>query len=247
MTTLEGKTAIVTGGGAGVGAAIALALAAAKADICIIGRSTDALQSVVEKARNNGGSARLYQADLGDAAELDRVIALLVRDLGRVDILVQNAAYYASGRIEEASVEALDQHYRVNLRAPFALTQGLMPMLRACRGQIVFVNSSSGVAAKAMTSQYDATKHALKALADSLRGEVNNAGIRVLSLYLGQTASGLQSRIHEAKALPYQPEHLLQPEDVASIVLNALCLPETAEITDIHVRPMRRPLSSGVT
>jgi NADP-dependent 3-hydroxy acid dehydrogenase YdfG len=246
VNALEGKTAIVTGGGAGIGAAIALALAAAKAHICIIGRSPGALQSVVAKARSNGGIAKFYQADLGDAAELERVIAALVRDLERVDILVQNAAHHASGLIEEASVEDLDQHYRVNLRAPYALTRGLMPMLKAGRGQIVFINSSSGVAAKAASSQYDATKHGLKALADSLRGEVNAAGVRVLSLYLGQTASGMQSRNHEANALPYQPERLLQPDDVASIVVNSLCLPETAEITDIHVRPMRRPLTAAV-
>ena len=246
MTALEGRTAIVTGGGAGVGAAIALALAAAKVNICIIGRSSKSLEAVAEKARCHGTCPRFYQADLGDASELDMVIARLERDLERVDILVLNAAYHASGRVEEAPVADLDQHYRVNLRAPFLLTQRLLPMLKNCRGQVVFVNSSSGVTAKATTSQYDATKHALKALADSLRGEVNEAGIRVLSVYLGQTASDMQSRIHEARKLSYRPERLLQAEDVASIVLNALRIPETAEITDIHVRPMRRPNPSGV-
>jgi NADP-dependent 3-hydroxy acid dehydrogenase YdfG len=204
------------------------------------------LEAVVEKARSHGICARFYQADLGEAAELDKVIALLVRDLERVDILVQNAAYYASGRVEDAFVRDFDQHYRINLRAPFLLTQCLLPMLKNCRGQVVFVNSSSGITAKATTSQYDATKHALKALADSLRGEVNEAGIRVLSVYLGQTASDMQSRIHEAKKLSYRPERLLQAEDVASVVLNALRMPETAEITDIHVRPMRRQNQSGV-
>jgi short-subunit dehydrogenase len=239
--SLEGQTAIVTGGGTGVGAAIALALAAAKVNICIVGRSSKLLQAVAEKARGKGICARFYQADLGNPAELDMVIALLVRDLKRVDILVHNAAHYASGRVEEAAVESLDQHYRVNLRAPFALTQGLLSMLKAHRGQVVFVNSSSGMIAKVATSQYDATKHALKALADSLRGEVNESGVRVLSVYLGQTASDMQARIHEARKLPYRPERLLQVEDVASVVLNALRLAETAEITDIHVRPMRRP------
>lgn len=246
MTALEGRTAIVTGGGAGVGAAIALALAAAKANVCLIGRSSKTLQAVAEKARSEGVCARFYQADLGDAAELDSVTALLRRDLERVDILVQNAAYHASGQVQEALVTDFDQHYRVNLRAPFVLTQGLLPMLKARRGQLVFVNSSSGVTAKANTSQYDATKHALKALADSLRAEVNEAGVRVLSIYLGQTASDMQSRIYAAKQRPYRPEHLLQGEDVAAIVVNALSLPETAEITDIHVRPMRRPNPSGV-
>lgn len=238
---LEGRTAIVTGGGGGVGAAIALALAAAKANLCVIGRSSDALEIVAENARRYGVSASAYQADLGDVAEVDRLLARLGRELDRVDILVQNAAYYATGQVEEASTEDLDRHYQVNLRAPFVLTRALLPMLKADRGQVVFVNSSSGVTAKPTTSQYDAMKHGLRALADSLRGEVNEAGVRVLSLYLGQTATRMQARIHEAKGMKYRPECLLQAEDVASIVVNALCLPGTAEITDIHVRPMASP------
>jgi NADP-dependent 3-hydroxy acid dehydrogenase YdfG len=111
-------------------------------------------------------------------------------------------------------------------------------MLKARRGQVVFVNSSSGIVAKPMSSQYDLTKHALKAIADSLRGEVNPCGVRVLSIYLGRTASEMQERIHHMEGQPYRPELLLQPTDVASVILNALSLPRTAEVTDIHIRPM---------
>jgi NADP-dependent 3-hydroxy acid dehydrogenase YdfG len=76
------------------------------------------------------------------------------------------------------------------------------------------------------------------AIADSLRGEVNAHGIRVLSVYPGRTASELQKRIHQKENKLYQPELLLQPEDIASVVLNALSLPCTAQVTDIHIRPM---------
>ena len=89
-----------------------------------------------------------------------------------------------------------------------------------------------------MTAQYDSTKHALKALADSLRGEINRHGVRVLSVYLGRTASEMQERIHRMEGKPYRPELLLQPNDVASIVVNVLSLPRTAEVTDISIRPM---------
>jgi NADP-dependent 3-hydroxy acid dehydrogenase YdfG len=82
------------------------------------------------------------------------------------------------------------------------------------------------------------TKHALRAIADSLRGEVNPDGVRVLSVYLGRTASEMQERIHQMEGRPYRPELLLQPQDVASVILNALSLPRTAEVTDIHIRPM---------
>jgi NADP-dependent 3-hydroxy acid dehydrogenase YdfG len=87
-------------------------------------------------------------------------------------------------------------------------------------------------------SQYDASKHALRALADSLRAEVNESGVRVLSIFLGRTASEMQEQLHDEERRNYRPELLLQPQDVASAIVSALMLPRTAEITDIHVRPM---------
>src|SRR5262249_55165495 len=149
-----------------------------------------------------------------------------------LDILVQNAAIYLSGAIESAGVDDFDRLYRTNVRAPYVLTQALIPILKSRPGQVVFVNSSSGLGAKPLSAQYDASKHALRALAESLRGEVNKDGIRVLSIYLGQTATEMQARIHEAEGKPYRPDLLLQPEDVASVIVNALHLPHTAEVTD---------------
>ena len=89
-----------------------------------------------------------------------------------------------------------------------------------------------------MSAQYDSTKHALRAIADSLRGEINEHGVRVLSVYLGRTASEMQEQICQMEGKPYRPELLLQPNDVASVILNALSLPRTAEVTDIWIRPM---------
>ena len=238
MSAFEGKTAVITGGGTGVGAAIALALAEAKASIHLIGRRLDRLEAVAATARKLGTQAICHSADLAtESGQLD-VIRKLNRDLSRVDILIQNAATYVSGPIEHAKLENFDTLYRTNVRAPYALTQALLPMLKAQRGQVVFINSSSGIGAKPMTAQYDSTKHALKAIADSLRGEVNAHGVRVLSVYLGRTASEMQERIHQMEGKPYRPELLLQPADVASVIMNALNLPRTAEVTDIHIRPL---------
>jgi len=238
VSNLDGKVAIVTGGGTGIGAAIGLALAAAKANICLIGRTRHHLEVVAKAARRRGGTACVYPADIANDAERELLVRLLEQEHGRADILVQNAAVHHSASIENAALEDLDLHYRTNLRAPYALTKALLPMLKARQGQVVFINSSSGVSAKPMTSQYDATKHALRAFADSLRSEVNAAGIRVMSVYLGRTASEMQRHIHQAGKMPYQPERMLQPEDVASVVLNCLLLPPTAEVTDVHIRPM---------
>jgi NADP-dependent 3-hydroxy acid dehydrogenase YdfG len=112
-------------------------------------------------------------------------------------------------------------------------------LLKASQGQIVFINSTLGLNAKRPeVGQYAATKHALKAVADSLREEVNQDGIRILSVYPGRTATPRQKRLQEEEGRAYRPELLMQPEDVATIVLCALTLPRTAEVTDISLRPM---------
>ena len=234
----QGQTAVITGGGSGVGAALALALAGAGADVCLIGRRSDRLEEVAAQARKMGVEAAACSADLSSSSGLLELANRLKTELKRVDILVQNAAVHASGSIEEADISDFDRQFQTNVRAPYALTQALLPMLKAGQGQIVFINSSSALTAKPLTAQYDSTKHALKALADSLRWEINPHGVRVLSVYLGRTASEMQERIHTMEGKPYRPDLLLQPDDVASMVVSALSLPRTAEVTDISIRPM---------
>ena len=143
------------------------------------------------------------------------------------------------GEIAHASIQ-FDRQYRVNVRAAYLVTQGFLPMLKARCGQIVFINSSVGLLAKRDVGQYSATKHALKAFADSLRQEVNADGVRVTSVYPGQTASQMQELLHRMAGEAYAPEALMQPADVAAAVLCALSLPRTAEVTDIAIRPMQK-------
>jgi NAD(P)-dependent dehydrogenase (short-subunit alcohol dehydrogenase family) len=128
----------------------------------------------------------------------------------------------------------------VNLRAPYQLTQALAPLLVRGQGDVVFINSSVTRGARSEVAHYGASKYALEGLAESLRDEFNPKGVRVLSVYPGRTASPLQERIHEMEGRPYRPELLMQPEDMAQTVLNAVTLPRTAEITEIRVRPMRK-------
>jgi short-subunit dehydrogenase len=234
----EDRTAVVTGGGTGVGAAVALALAENGANVHLIGRRLARLESVASKARSLGVQAICHSGDLSTSRGQIELTQRLTQDLPYVDVLIQSAAMHAAGSIEHAKPTELDELYQTNVRAPYVLTQALLPMLKARNGQVVFINSSSAVVAKPMSAQYDATKHALKAIADSLRGELNAYGVRVLTVYLGRTATEMQERIHRMESKPYQPETLLQPQDVASVIINALTLPLTAEVTDIHIRPM---------
>jgi NADP-dependent 3-hydroxy acid dehydrogenase YdfG len=238
MKTLGGRTVVITGGGSGVGAAIGLALAAEGIHLCLVGRRLERLEAVAAAAQALGAQATCCPADLAADADVAALTRRLMADTGGVDILVHSAAVLGRAPIEQASLQDFDNHYRVNVRAPYALTQALLPTLRSRKGEIVFINSSSAITAKPLFAQYDSTKHALKALADSLRAEVNAHGVRVLSVYLGRTATEMQAKLYEGDGRAYRPQDLLQPEDIASVVVRALTLPRTAEVTDIHLRPM---------
>jgi NAD(P)-dependent dehydrogenase (short-subunit alcohol dehydrogenase family) len=165
----------------------------------------------------------------------------LAGDAGSIDVLVHGAGVHAVGQVSSLPVEELDRQYRTNVRAPYLLTQLLIPMLESAAGQIVFVSSSAVRRAVAGVGAYAATKHAVRALADALREELNPRGIRVLTVYPGRTAGPMQETLHQLEGRPYRLDRLLQPDDVAAIILNALSLPRSAEVTDIDIRPMLKP------
>jgi NAD(P)-dependent dehydrogenase (short-subunit alcohol dehydrogenase family) len=234
---LLGRIALVTGASSGIGRAVGLALARAGAHLCAVGRNHAALAETVSAARQYS-KATIFQIDLTVESDFQPLLQYL-HDAGRLDILIHCAGVIHSNQMEHARVEDLDLQYATNVRAPYVLTKSVLDLLGVAGGQVVFINSSAGLTAKRPeVGQYAATKHALKALADSLREEVNPKGIRVLTVYLGRTATPMQEALFQQEGREYSPGSLLQPEDVASVIVHALTLPPTAEVTDISIRPM---------
>jgi NADP-dependent 3-hydroxy acid dehydrogenase YdfG len=170
--------------------------------------------------------------------QVEQLRSRLETEFGQVDVLVHSAGVIFQGRIDHHPVQDFDRQYQANVRAPYLLTQALLPLLKIRHGQIVVVNSSVGLRAPAGVSQFSATQHALKALTDSLREESNADGIRVLSVFPGRTATPRQATLYKLGGKDYQADLLLQPEDIASMVTAALTLPRTAEVTEIHIRPL---------
>jgi NADP-dependent 3-hydroxy acid dehydrogenase YdfG len=205
--------------------------------VLAVGRDEDRLSAVTAAA----DGALAHRAELTDDGDVEALARRAREKLPGVDVLVHAAGVIEIGRVAEASLPDLDLQYRTNLRAPYALTRALLEPLRQRQGQVVFVNSTAGRSAGAGSAQYAATKHGLRALADSLRGEVNADGVRVLSVFLGRTATPMQAWLHEQEGSEYRPERLIQPEDVAQAILASLRLPRTAEITEITMRPMAKP------
>jgi NAD(P)-dependent dehydrogenase (short-subunit alcohol dehydrogenase family) len=202
-----------------------------------VGRNPEALAETAAAAEQFSSVVR-FQLDLRSEDSMQSLFQHL-EQAGKLDILVHCAGIFHQDLMAQASVDDLDQQYAINVRAPYVLSQRLLPLLTASRGQIVFINSSVGLSVRRPeVGQYAATKHALKAVADSLREEVNQKGVRVLTVYLGRTATPTQRAIFREEGRVYRPETLLQPIDIASVVVNALSLPATAEVTDVSIRPM---------
>ena len=240
---LAGRLAVVTGASSGVGQAIALALARQGAELCVMGRNSNALAEMVSVAQQFS-AATAFPVDLTKEEKFDTLFRHIEERAGGLDILVHCAGVIHQDLMECARIEDLDSQYATNVRAPYLLSQRLLPALVKARGQIVFINSSVGIAVRRPeVGQYAATKHALRAIADSLREEVNPKGIRVLTLYLGRTATPMQEALFQQEGREYRPETLLQPEDVASVVAHSLMLPRTAEVTEISIRPMTKSQS----
>lgn len=237
---MEAPFALVTGGSQGIGKAIALALAGQGMSLLLVARRQEPLDIAVREARALGVTAEGRAMDLLDDNARDRLIAEIDGRPSGLDVLVHSTGSIARADVVDASLDDFDRQYQANLRAPFALTKGVLPSLGRARGQIVFVSSSAALVARANTAQYAATQAGLRALATSLRDEVNSAGIRVTIVFPGRTATPRQAIIHAWEGRDYHPDRLLQPEDVAAIVVASIALPRTAEVTEISIRPMAK-------
>jgi short-subunit dehydrogenase len=237
---LTNRIAVVTGAGSGIGKAVARALAVRGARVCLVGRRRDVLEDFRAELAAAGWHAETHSCDLSRDEAIFALRDALTKAHGRVDVLVHSAGTIVLGPIATAPIADLDEQFRVNVRAPYLLTQSLLPLIAKVAGQIVFVNSSLAVRTKESAGAYAATKHALKAVADTLRMEVNSMGVRVVSIYPGNTATPMQERIQQQTGEVLDASCMLQPEDVAAAIVETLSIARSAEVTDLHVRPMRK-------
>ena len=225
---------VVTGASSGIGAATARALAVPGATLILNGRNEAALAGVAEEVRGLGAQAEVRAADLNDDAALDRFASGLP---DRIDVLIHSAGVVQLGPVAELDVRDLDRQFRVNVRVPFLLTQRALPALRAAKGLAVFVNSGAGLRANPEWSGYAASKFALKAIADALRAEEAEHGVRVTTVYPGRTATPMQQEVRRQEGKPYDPAAFVTPEAVADLIAGVVRTPPPATVPDLTVRP----------
>ncbi len=227
-------THLITGSGSGIGAAVAERLLARGDELYLFAR--DAGRAKELAARFPG--AKTLVADLSNP---DRISWALSQQTlpDRVDSLLHIAGVCDLGTIGDLTTRTWNRTLAANLIAPAELTRLFLPQLRVSQGHVVFVNSGAGLNAHATWGVYAASKHGLKALADSLRAEEHGNGVRVTSVYPGRTATPMQAKVHQQEGKEYDPAKWIDPDSVAKTILLAVDLPRDAEINDLTVRPGR--------
>ncbi|MFT3989304.1 SDR family NAD(P)-dependent oxidoreductase [Aestuariivirga sp.] len=179
------KTVIITGAGTGIGAAAARLLGTSGWNVVLVGRRRDLLEAVAKEISSKAGKPLVLAEDLADPGAPKRIVEATLSTFGSLDALVNNAATIKVMPIEDYSLDVIDLHWAVNIRAPFLLTQAAVPHMRKSGGAIVNISSSSGTILRPGQSLYGMTKAALEYLTRSLAGELASAKIRVNALALG--------------------------------------------------------------
>jgi NAD(P)-dependent dehydrogenase (short-subunit alcohol dehydrogenase family) len=224
MTSLSGKTALVTGGSRGIGRATSIALGRAGARTLVhYGRGAKEAEAIVTQIREAGGRADAVSADLA-APEGAHKLAKQVRSIAgeSLDILVANAGISRPATIDEATVADFDELFAVNVRAPFFVVQQLLPVL-AKGSSIVFVSSLAAHAAVGALSAYAATKGAIDTLVKHFAFALGPRGIRVNAVAPGIVATDMSEFAKTEEGRDYAMgmqalKRLAQPDDIAGAV-----------------------------
>ncbi len=234
---LRNKVAIITGGGRGIGRAIALAFAKAGADLAVVSRTRSELEAVASEIHNlgrcfssSGGSTKVARrssgrqvlvvvADVSDPIKVMRMVKATLRELGRVDILVNNAAFAAPRSVVGTSLEDWNRTLEVNLTGVFLCSQAVLAhMLEQGEGKIINISSGSGVRGSPGNAAYSASKAGVIAFTQALAGEVRETGIQVNVICPGPTRTEMLAS-RPTGVSPYSAADAMEPEEVAGAAL----------------------------
>jgi short-subunit dehydrogenase len=242
---LRGAVVIITGASAGIGQETARYLAREGARLVLVARRAERLEALGREIEQAGGQTLQVAADVTSASDRERIIEETMNRFGRIDALVNNAGYGQRGPVEIVPVDNIRENFETNLFSLIALTQLAIPIMRKQGGgRIVNISSVAGRIARPLSSIYDATKHALEAISDGMRGELAPFGIKVVIIEPGFIITEFLSVANEkSKPIieqdsPYAPlfsgfnegykrmrRIAGRPGDIALLVLKALTAP----------------------
>jgi NADP-dependent 3-hydroxy acid dehydrogenase YdfG len=240
--TLAGKTAVVTGASSGIGEATARLLAGEGCNVVLAARREDRLNSL---AAELGEAALAAPTDVTDPAACAALVARTVERFGSLEILVNNAGLGLYGSIPEGDPDDWRKMFDVNvLGALYSTRAAVRHMLARGTGDVVFVSSLAGRRVPAPDGTvYAATKHAITAVAEGLRLDVHEKGIRVINVEPGLVRTEFPENTYPDAREYYAQKGFtpLEPEDVAAAVLYAVSQPTRVSVNEVAVRPTEQP------
>ncbi|UEG54970.1 3-ketoacyl-ACP reductase [Mucilaginibacter daejeonensis] len=233
MNSLKGKTAIITGAGKGLGRAMALALAAEGVNVGLIARTSKDIESVAEEAKriDPSISVAVASADVSDHMQVKAAVASITEKLTTIDILINNAGMLSVGSVLETPVEEWEQVFKLNVFGTFYMLREVLPIIiKQGKGDVINIASTAGLKGAAKMSAYGASKAALINLTESLMQEVRKSNIRVMTVNPSTIATEMTL---SAKFTDGNEEKVLQPDDLAFLVVNNLKLPQRAFVKEV--------------
>jgi NAD(P)-dependent dehydrogenase (short-subunit alcohol dehydrogenase family) len=231
---LKGKAILVTGGGQGLGAAICTELASAGATV-YVAELSDRAEQVAATLCNEGMKAIAMRGDIGDEADVKRLLADVERRGGRLDGVVNNAGIDKTTGVDTLEVRDWDAIIRTNLRGPFLLAKFALPLLRKAQGDIVNVASTAAKRGWPNASAYHASKWGLLGLSYALHAEFREHKVRVTAVIAG----GMRTPFLLDRFPDLDPSKLQDPRDVARAVRFALTQPRESVVAEITVLPVQ--------
>lgn len=230
MLKHDAKLAVVSGASKGIGAAIARELAEAGYELLLLARSARGLAAVANYIQAEGGQAAGLAADLTKPEDFERILQHIGKSGKRISVLIHNAGVAKVGSVSDMPLAEWQQVIDLNLTAPFLLTQKLLPQI-VSGGQLIFINSIGGKQAFAGWGAYCASKFGLRGLAEALRLELEEKGLRVTSIY----PAAVNTELHDDLPFDWDRNKMMQPADVAKAVLYCLRQSPKVRINDIEI------------
>jgi 3-oxoacyl-[acyl-carrier protein] reductase len=236
METLKGKIALVTGGSRGIGAAIALSLAEGGADLAVNFRTrAPEAETVCDAIRKLGKRALAIQADVSQSDQVRKMVAQIGRELGAVNILVNNAGMARQIKLEDIAEADWEEHINVNLKSAFLVTQAVVPQMRAQRwGRIINISSTAAQTGGLVGPHYAASKAGMLGLTHSYAALLAKEGITANTVCLALVETDMLRANPRATSSVIPIGRFGNVDEVASVVL---MLAENAYMTGQTVNP----------
>jgi 3-oxoacyl-[acyl-carrier protein] reductase len=222
MSSLNGKTALITGAGRGIGRAIAIALAKEGINLGLIGLNMSNLEKVAAELAQFDVKISAATADVTDLESVTHAVEHINSDLGPIDILINNAGIAKFGGFLDLTPEEWEKIIQVNLMGVYNVTRVVLPgMIERKSGDIINISSSAGQKGAPVTSAYSASKFAVLGLTESLMLEVRKHNIRVTALTPSTVVTDLAI---DTNLVSGNEENVMHPEDLAELIVASLKL-----------------------